>query len=64
MTCLRFRADSSIDALNHKSLIFAWRVYGVPCSLVRTFTVRTPLTASQFRRLPAGLRDRLRTEAS
>jgi hypothetical protein len=48
----------SIEVPDHKNLIAAWRLYG-HTPLVGRFTVRKPLTASQLRRLPVELRDRL-----
>lgn len=49
----------SIEVQDHKNLLAAWRLYGGPVSLVGRFIVEKPLTASQLRRLPLGLRDRL-----
>lgn len=47
-----------VDVDNHNSLIAAWNAYGWT-GLVKTFRCRTPLTARQIRRLPAGLRSKL-----
>jgi len=59
MTYLKITALSSIEALDHKSLLHAWRTYG-PLTVVGSFTVRKPLTPAQIRHLPAGLRARLK----
>jgi hypothetical protein len=59
MTYMRISL-ASIEVLNHKSLLDAWRIYGGPGSRFESFTVRRPLTSSQVRRLPAGLRERLK----
>jgi hypothetical protein len=53
---MRISALATIDALNHKSLLEAWRIYGGPGTLVKSFTVEKPLTPAQLRRLPAELR--------
>ena len=62
MTYLRIAQTASVTAFNFQSLLAAWRRYGGPGSLVGTFVVSKPLTAAQLRRLPLGLRRRLRQE--
>jgi hypothetical protein len=47
-----------VEVHDHNSLIAAWEAYGWT-GLVKTFRCRTPLTARQIRRIPAGLRARL-----
>jgi hypothetical protein len=44
-----------VEVVDHRSLRAAWELYGWT-GLVKTFKCRTPLTANQIRRLPAGLR--------
>jgi hypothetical protein len=56
-------ALATVYVTNHANLRAAWRSHGGPCSLVVTFVVRQPLTASQRRRLPAALRKCVREEA-
>jgi hypothetical protein len=60
MTYLKITGGASIESDNYRGLRVAWKTYGGPLCLVRSFTVREPLTASQLRRLPKGLRARLR----
>lgn len=57
MTYLKITALASIEVPDHRNLVAAWQSYG---TLVESFTVRKPLTAAQFRRLPAELRARLK----
>jgi hypothetical protein len=60
MTYLRINtALASIEVPDHRNLLAAWKQYGGPLTLVRSFTVRKPLTPAQLRRLPKDLRARL-----
>jgi hypothetical protein len=52
-------STGTIEVLDHKSLIAAWREYGGPLCFVRHFIVGKQLTASQLRRLPEALKARL-----
>lgn len=47
-----------VEVVNHRDLLTAWELYGWT-GLVGTFRCRTPLSAREIRRLPAGLRARL-----
>jgi hypothetical protein len=58
MSYMRFNS-ATIKVPNHKNLLAAWKQYGGPLSLVGRFIVEKPLTASQLRRLPKGLRELL-----
>lgn len=49
-----------VTAQDHKGLLELWKRYGGFGSLVGTFIVKKPLTDAQYRRLPEGLKDRLR----
>lgn len=51
---------TTVTVEDHKTLREAWKRYGGPLSLVGEFVVRKPLTEAQYRRLPQGLKDRLR----
>jgi len=53
---------AAIHVSNEQDARAAWRVYGGPASIVGTFVCESPLTARQLRRLPKGLRERLRVE--
>jgi hypothetical protein len=55
-------ALSTVEVEDHKNLLGVWPTYKDPHKLllISSFIVKKPLTASQRRRLPAGLRDRLR----
>jgi hypothetical protein len=59
MTFMLISASAKIEVHTHKDLLAAWRLYGGPGTLVGSFTVRKPLTETQLRRLPGGLRKRL-----
>ena len=59
MTYMLVRASATVEVLDHKGLLVAWRLYGGLDTLVGSFRSLKPLTASQIRRLPSGLRDRL-----
>ena len=59
MLYLKVTASATVETLNHKDLLAAWRLYGGPGSLVGSFKVKKPLTEAQLRRLPAELRSRL-----
>jgi len=48
-----------IEVLDYASLLKAWRLYGDSSSVVAHFIVHEPLTPSEFRQLPEGLRSRL-----
>jgi len=50
-----------ITVKDHKGLRQAWKRYGGAFPLVGEFVVRKPLTESQLRRLPEGLRALVRT---
>jgi hypothetical protein len=52
-------STGTIEVPDHKSLLAAWREYGGPLCFVRRFIVGKPLTASQLRRLPEALKERL-----
>jgi hypothetical protein len=58
MSFFVFRALAVVEVPDHKNLLAAWRLYG-PASPVGRFVVKKPLTASQIRRLPRDLRDRI-----
>jgi hypothetical protein len=58
MTYCRIESASTVTVPSLKSLLAAWRLYG-HTGLVRTFVCEQPLTASQPRRLPRGLREAL-----
>jgi hypothetical protein len=59
---MNIRALTTIEAPDHKGLLTAWKLYRGPLALVLVgrFIVKKPLTASQHRRLPKGLRERLK----
>jgi hypothetical protein len=59
VTYMLVDASATVEVLDHKGLLAAWKLYGGPLTLVGSFRVCKPLTASQIRRLPSGLRDRL-----
>jgi len=60
MTYLKL-THGRVTAFNFRSLMGGWRLYQLaPVG----FAVSTPLTASQLRRLPAGLRARLVQEVA
>jgi hypothetical protein len=59
VTYMLIHALTTVEVLDHKGLLAAWKLYGGPLTLVGGFRVCNPLTASQIRRLPSGLRDRL-----
>jgi hypothetical protein len=58
MSFMHITQTATIKVPDHKNLLAAWRLYG-PGPLVGRFIVEKPLTASQFRRLPRPLRDRV-----
>ena len=58
MTYMRFN-PATVTVPNHKNLLAAWKQYGGPLSVVGRFIVEKPLTESQLRRLPKGLRELL-----
>ncbi|MGB6303907.1 MAG: hypothetical protein WBF45_09165 [Acidobacteriaceae bacterium] len=49
-----------ITAEDYQGLLAAWKRYGGPLSLVGEFVVKKALTDAQYRRLPQGLKDRLK----
>ena len=59
MTYMLVDASATVEVRDHKGLLAAWKLYGGPLTLVGSFRTLKPLTASQIRRLPSGLRDRL-----
>jgi hypothetical protein len=59
VTYMLIHALTTVEVLDHKGLLAAWKLYGGPLTLVGCFRALKPLTASQIRRLPSGLRDRL-----
>lgn len=61
MAYLKFTPPATIEVPDHKNLLAAWMLHGPGTgSLVRfRFIVGKPLTASQLRRLPEALKERL-----
>lgn len=55
---------ATITAYDLESLRCAWRQYGKDPGLVQTFRFEGRLTDSQLRRLPKGLREKLKTDDS
>jgi hypothetical protein len=58
MYVMRLSKSATIEVPDHNSLLGAWRTYGGvgPFCPVGRFIVKKPLTASQLKRLPNGLR--------
>jgi len=56
----RVTRAATVEVPNLHSLLAAWKTYGGPGTLVGRFVVRKPLTASQLRRLPRGLKAQLK----
>jgi hypothetical protein len=63
MLFVRITRPASITLENHKDVRKFWSIYG-PDAIIGYITVRTPLTAAQYRKLPAELRSRIAPEVS
>ena len=59
MLCLHVTKHARVTVPNHQSLRPLWRLHGGPATLIGSIAVSKPLTASQLRRLPSGLRERI-----
>lgn len=61
---MKITAGTTIEVPNHKDLLAAWKSYGdlSRLLLVERFIVSRPLTASQYRRLPVALKNRLQSD--
>jgi hypothetical protein len=58
---VEIQITTTVTVHDYRSLLAAWKRFGGPRSLVgRYIYVGKPLTESQLRRLPAGLRDKIR----
>jgi hypothetical protein len=60
MSYFEISATTTIDVYDLKSLMQAWKLWGGSVPLVGTFRLHKRLTPAQRRRLPAGLRERLK----